>query len=1473
MKPEKLIISAFGPYASETVIDFSKLGEHGLYLITGDTGAGKTTIFDAIAFALYGEASGQVRESGMFQSKYANAGTPTFVELTFSSHGKRYCVRRNPEYVRPKERGHGTTTQAAGAELRFFDGRQPVTKTGEVTRTVEEILGLTYGQFTQIAMIAQGDFQKLLLADTVERGKIFRQIFHTELYRELQERLRDAKNACDGEYREIKRSISQSMSGVSCIGSPELEGRLAELKKVKFEGQVENGLGLLEEVMKRGETELSETDSRIAGIEESIKLQTGLQERIRQNENRKRMLAEKKREQEQFLAKFEEVQSRRALANQAESEIGTMDRTLLECEKRTKRFAELEEQERRSVSLKERREREKAVLFELSGKQDELEKGLLEKRTRKLSLAAVGEERERLFGRKDRIDRRKEEIHGVLEGIQEAAAESGRNQEAAGELEARLGRIAEDVSASRERAGAMEGLDVRRSELSGKRQELERQREGLRQDYDGWKNTRTAFLEQEQRGLLLERQERALDDRRGFLERELEELDGIEAREREQSHAVKEWEERKHRLDALTEQLDTGEKEVQAAEKTRLAAETALARMKEERGRLTEQKDEIHEAELRLHAWEQERIQLLGRSQAMRRLSEELESLEALLKQQERQRAEYEEASNLHRNAMDEYVKIEQEFYDAQAGILARRLTEGEKCPVCGATHHPSPAVLRDGAPEKEEVEERKKTADLAKVRMAEASAAARQGNMRILEKREEIRRDHAELFGELEQPDMGNSGEPDRRRMDSFYINEIREETERIQRRLKIGEQDAAEFNSLVGKGPETASGLERLEKNLAEQERRLQDAAEQQASAQTLLEAAVRQRAEFLETLPAGTDAADIFAGLEEARERLRQVQKQTKRHRECMEELACVRKKLEQLRGELASCRQAAGTEQGRLQTLEAQIRMKLPEIGEAAGDSQEMLSAEESGHGGPLAEAAAESGYEGSLAEAAAELDRWTVGIESALRKASEATDRIRQEEAWVNDQIRERSALQKRIGELEEEREACRKEKEAYLRNLEGCRERIRENRERLTGCISGAVGLLKERTEEERNASGFLRDDGNQENVQDRGDREVLSDSAEAVLAALGRELATLEEMILQNQRKQDELLRLETEIPALETELSGCRSAIEERKLGIARLETEYAGILEQADAIRAELGTMTKEENERIGREAAARRNQLAEEKKQAEELYQEYRRRQAGLQEAIRSLELQLQADPEMPVNPEAAGQRLGELEAEKADCQELRAKLYTACDVNRQIYETVLARREEMVAAERRYSWLRALSDTANGNLTGKHKVELETYVQMAYFDRILRKANVRLMTMTGGQYELVRKREQDSKVGKVGLDLNVIDHYNGTERSVKTLSGGESFTASLSLALGLSDEIQMSAGGIQLDALFVDEGFGTLDEEALNQAMKALSGLAEGSRLVGIISHVAELKERIDKKIVVTKERGGVGLGSRAEVRV
>ena len=223
-------------------------------------------------------------------------------------------------------------------------------------------------------------------------------------------------------------------------------------------------------------------------------------------------------------------------------------------------------------------------------------------------------------------------------------------------------------------------------------------------------------------------------------------------------------------------------------------------------------------------------------------------------------------------------------------------------------------------------------------------------------------------------------------------------------------------------------------------------------------------------------------------------------------------------------------------------------------------------------------------------------------------------------------------------------------------------------------------------------------------------------------------------------------------------------------------------------------------------------------------------------------------------------QAAGEELKTLEQEKS-------VLHHRLETNRRAMDRILAQKASMEEIQTEWNWVKALSDTASGEVGGKDKITLETYAQMAYFERIIARANTRFMVMSGGQYELKRCTEEDSR-GKSGLGLNVVDHYNGTQRSVKTLSGGESFQASLSLALGLSDEIQSAAGGIRLDTLFVDEGFGSLDEDTLNLAMKALGDLAEGRRLVGIISHVGELKERIERQIVVVKDKSG---GSRALV--
>lgn len=162
-------------------------------------------------------------------------------------------------------------------------------------------------------------------------------------------------------------------------------------------------------------------------------------------------------------------------------------------------------------------------------------------------------------------------------------------------------------------------------------------------------------------------------------------------------------------------------------------------------------------------------------------------------------------------------------------------------------------------------------------------------------------------------------------------------------------------------------------------------------------------------------------------------------------------------------------------------------------------------------------------------------------------------------------------------------------------------------------------------------------------------------------------------------------------------------------------------------------------------------------------------------------------------------------------------------------------------------------------TCSGNLQGKDKIQIETFVQMAYLDKILQRANLRLMSMTQGKYNLVRRKNAENKRSQAGLDLDIHDLSNDTYRSTKSLSGGESFQASLCLALGLADEIQSASGGIAIDTMFIDEGFGTLDEDSLNYAINNLIDLSKGDKLIGIISHVEGLKERIPKKLIVKKQ--------------
>lgn len=921
MKPCKLTISAFGPYARRTEIDFDKLGQEGLYLITGDTGAGKTTIFDAITFALYGEASGEVRQAGMFRSKYAPEDVPTFVELSFWYRGKIYTVTRNPEYLRPKGRGSGFTLQKGDAVLVYPDGRLPVTKSKEVTKAVTELIGLDYKQFTQIAMIAQGDFQKLLLAGTAERSEIFRQIFHTGLYREIQLTLRAQEKERWKAYDENRRSIGQYLDGVVCAGDFALAAELDVLKKEKFAGKVVRGLEILQELLAQDENRLQKAEKRLEELGEEIRRGDRLLEKIRQQ---KRILEELAQKEGQLAALQPELILRQEKWEQAKEAAG-------EC-------AHL-----------------------------------------KILLQEGGEKR-----------RQHEAVRMLLKE-------------------------------------------------EGKKAEQIRQREEARKD-----------------------------------------------KAAEQDAGRKKGAEAKKRLESLRSVREEG---------TRLA-------------------------------YHKERLE---------NLSERFYSLESLRLLREEKQKSYMDSVETRDSLRREYRQAEQHFLDAQAGMLAAALREGEKCPVCGSVHHPYPAILSGEVPSRESLERKKSEVTGAETAVTQLSA----------------------------------------------QLGHIKEQWEA------------------------TAEEIVRAGKKIPH--------------------------------MP-----------------------------KPCLQPSKRDTKMFEWLKGELAK-------------------------VGAA---------------------------------------------LEENAQKAAE---------------------------------------KEKLERDLE----------------------------------------------------------------------------------RQAEKEKRLDEEIRSLDLEL--------------ASLCAEQTGLKERLEQARRQIAGESEEELQASLEKWQQRDQKLREGEKQAQQLLAACQMQAAALQASVETLKGQ-QTEENGQDEREALARR-----EEAALCREeterLRRESYAAWKKNREIYTLVQDKQESMRRAEEEYIWVRALSDTANGTLNGKRKIELETYIQMTRFDRILRRANVRLMTMSGGQYELKRREDGENKKEKAGLELDVIDHYNASERSVRTLSGGESFCASLSLALGLSDEIQSYTGGIRLDAMFVDEGFGSLDEDSLNQAMRALEGLAEGRRIVGIISHVPELKERIDKKIVVTKKRDADGIGSSAVLQI
>ncbi len=1096
MKPKKLVISAFGPYAEKTVVDFEKLGEKGLYLITGDTGAGKTTLFDAITFALYGEASGNVRETGMFRSKYAPDDVPTYVELTFIYQGKDYKVTRNPEYLRPKGRGTGFTLQKAEAELVFPDGRRPVTKTREVTKAITELMGLDYRQFTQIAMIAQGDFQKLLLAGTAERGGIFRQIFHTGIYQDIENRLRDAVKGKWKEYDEMRRSISQYLDGASIGGDPQAESEWKELKKAKFEGKTIRGIELLTEVMGRQEEMLKSLKQKITGIDE---------------------------------------------------EIQKNNKILGEAKQRQKMQGELEVKKKQFEQLKP--EVEKAALKKVSAEEEAKACERLAEEIRELKEKKAG----------------LEVFLGKVEEAKEKGAKIEEENQADEKLKQEKISLEQTLKENKEAQESLKGVEAEKERLQNKFKEATGKAEKLTAD------------------------EKALDQ--------------------------------------AAEEKKTAEAELQKLEKTGNDWKA--------------QKEELAEQENALTQAAMSEPLLQVRAKQLQEFGRQIEQLEKTEKRLSETQNEYERAVTIRNKEREIYNHLEQTFLDAQAGLLAKHLKEGEKCPVCGSIHHPQLAVLTDEVPDKELLDQRKETLNQKEKRVQQLSTLAGQWKEQLEELREQYGSKAEQIFEGAKTGDVRTADL-------SAVKKRLEEETDICGRKL----QDAKNAVKSLKKCQEEKESLETKEKHLQDN---LQQTCNNYAAATGQLELLIRQCVKNLQESDDVLLAADI-PNLQNAQE-------------------------------------------------IEAEVLV--PQIKQIFAD----LKAENN--------------------------------------------------------------------------------------EKIERVKAALKENAEK--------AGVLK----------------------------------------------------------------RLQTQAEQLEDHQKKLTDDISEKALTIQRLTTLLEELEKQIKEESKKYGTVTAEEIEELLNNRYHKKETLETALAQAEEALKTLNVQFEDLRSAIETLKSQIASTIETSEADIEA--KIAELTEEKKEWDEKHSRQYADLENNRCIYNNVQANQEKMAAAEQEYVWMRALSDTAGGTLSGKRKIELETYVQMAYFDRILRRANLRLMTMSSGQYELKRQEDGESKKEKAGLELNVIDHYNGTERSVKTLSGGESFQASLSLALGLSDEIQAGAGGIRLDTMFVDEGFGSLDEDSLNQAVRSLNDLAEGQRLVGIISHVGELKDRIERKIIVTKKRSSAGVGSQVQV--
>ncbi|MEH7391887.1 SMC family ATPase [Bacillus sp. JJ1474] len=307
-----------------------------------------------------------------------------------------------------------------------------------------------------------------------------------------------------------------------------------------------------------------------------------------------------------------------------------------------------------------------------------------------------------------------------------------------------------------------------------------------------------------------------------------------------------------------------------------------------------------------------------------------------------------------------------------------------------------------------------------------------------------------------------------------------------------------------------------------------------------------------------------------------------------------------------------------------------------------------------------------------------------------------------------------------------------------------------------------------------------------------------------------------------------------------------------------------KYETIKKQADRIKEQLTLEREAFVQKMNDQGFGTYTEYNESKKSEQEIQmldqslRDYREELRSVHDRYEELSYLLK-DVEMP-DIEQINELFKENEEHIRLLQEEYTDLYMKKKHNEGTAENINEINGRMKALEERYKLIGHLYDIAKGQNT--YRITFERFVLAAFLDDILREANGRLRKMTSGRYELLRKTDRSKGNVQSGLELLVFDQYTGQERHVKTLSGGESFKAALALALGLADVVQQYAGGVSLETMFIDEGFGTLDPESLDQAIEALMDIQSSGRLVGIISHVPELKERIDARLEVIATQTG-----------